>query len=285
VTNPCVHCNENESDFDTYLCKKCAEDFQVTPQTTRDFYGFLARTGRSYLTSYLSRPDQEQGKPHDYIFAAPAASFHHARRFNFFTRMAELVRGVPGDIVECGVEHGQTLLYWLSIAFDELTPRNVWGFDSFAGPETVGEKDKNSNGDIYPPLPNVYARATEGFINLLNAYGLPRIWTNSHLVVIPGFFSETLKDYRGEKIAILHLDANYYDSYKTCMEMLWPKVARGGVVIFDEYQNQNDTLHFAGAKRAIDEYMETLKDDGTTITRDKMYGKFYCIKGGIQWRI
>ena len=281
MINPCVHCDENESDFDTYLCKKCAEDFQVTPQTTRDFYGFLARTGRSYLTSYLSRPDQEQDKPHDYIFAAPAASFHHARRFNFFTRMAELVRGIPGDIVECGVEHGQTLLYWLSIAFDELTPRNVWGFDSFAGPETVGEKDKNANGDIYPPLPNVYARATEGFINLLNAYGLPRIWTNSHLVVVPGFFSETLKDYKGE-IAILHLDCNYYESYLCALTELYPKVARGGVIIFDEYSNTLDRLHFRGAQKAIDEYMAVT---GDVMYRDKMYGKWYTIKGGIQWRI
>src|SRR3990167_8509518 len=281
MINFCVLCNENESDFDTYLCKKCAEGFQVTPQTTRDFYGFLARTGRSYLTSYLSRPDQEQDKPHDYIFAAPAASFHHARRFNFFTRMAELVRGIPGDIVECGVEHGQTLLYWLSIAFDELTPRNVWGFDSFAGPEAVGDKDKNNDGEMYPPRPNVYTRATEGFINLLNAYGLPRIWTNSHLVVVPGFFSETLKDYKGE-IAILHLDCNYYDSYLCALTELYPKVARGGVIIFDEYSNTLDRLHFGGAQKAIDEYMATA---GDVMYRDKMYGKWYTVKGGIRWEI
>jgi len=281
VTNLCVLCNENESDFDIYLCKKCAEDFQVTPQIARDFYGFLARTGKSYLTSYLSRPEQEQDKPHNYIFSAPAASFHHARRFNFFTRMAELVRGIPGDIVECGVEHGQTLLYWLSIAFDELTPRNVWGFDSFAGPESVGDKDKNSDGEMYPPRPNVYTKVTESFINLLNAYGLPRVWTNSHLVVVPGFFSETLKDYKGE-IAILHLDCNYYDSYLCALTELYPKVARGGVIIFDEYSNTLDRLHFGGAQKAIDEYMATA---GDVMYRDKMYGKWYTVKGGIRWEI
>lgn len=279
MTSLCVFCDKNEPDFDVYLCKECAASFQVGESTTRDFYGFLSRIGNSYLTSYLSEADHS--KPHNYIFSAPAASFHHARRFNFFCRMAELVRGIPGDIVECGVEHGQSLLYWLSIAFDELTPRSVWGFDSFSGPEAVTDKDKNIDGDMWPPRPNVYAKTMDGFVNLMNAYGLPRIWTNSHLVVMPGFFSKTLKDYSGE-IAILHLDVNYYDSYKTCLEQLFPRVSRGGVVIFDEYKNSSDSAHFAGAGRAIDEYLATT---GDVVLRDKMYGKWYCVKGGIGWEL
>ena len=277
MNSPCVLCGKHESDFDAYLCKECAKEFQVDSSNLRQFYGFLARTGKSYLSSYLATVT-DPTRPHNYIFSAPAASFHHARRFNFFGRMAELVRGVPGDIVECGVENGQSLMYWLSIAFDELTPRNVWGFDSFTGPEKLGMPDANADGDVSTPKPTAYTHSVECFINALNGYGLPALWTNSHMVVTPGFFSETLKNYRGEKIAILHLDCNYYESYRVCLEELYPHVAEGGVIVFDEYSNSLDNLHFAGAKRAIDEYLATI-NDGTTIRRDKMYGKFYCIKG------
>src|SRR3990167_7826974 len=214
----CVLCNEREADFDQYLCGDCAKEFQVESSNVRLFYRFLATVGRSYLNSFVDATKTPEEK--SYIFSAPAVNFHNARRFNFFCRMAELVRGIPGDIVECGVEHGQSLLFWLSIAFDELTPRNVWGFDSFAGPESVTENDANMMNKIYEPKPGAYSdRTMVGFINALNGYGLPAIWTNSHLTVVPGFFSKTLTDYKGEQIAILHLDVNYYDSYRACLEM------------------------------------------------------------------
>src|SRR3990167_5648888 len=272
---PCVFCGEHESDFDAYLCKECAKEFQVDSSNLREFYGFLARTGKSYLSSYLATVT-DPTKPHNYIFSAPAASFHHAMRFNFFCRMAELVRGIPGDIVECGVEHGQSLMYWLSIAFDELTPRNVWGFDSFTGPEKLVLQDSNSDGDVSAPTPDAYtAKTTEAFIQSLNAYGLPALWTNSHLVISAGYFSKTLKDYTGEKIAVLHLDCNYYDSYRVCLEECYPRVADGGVVVLDEYSNSLDFLHFAGAKKAIDEYLALT---GDIVRRDKMYGKWYVVK-------
>ena len=96
------------------------------------------------------------------------------------------------------------------------------------------------------------------------------------MVVTPGFFSETLKDYKGEQVAILHLDVNFYDSYRVCLEEFYPRVANGGVVIFDEYGNSLDHQHFAGAKRAIDEY---LSGTGEIVRRDKMYGKWYVVKG------
>lgn len=278
MNNPCVLCGEHESDFDSYLCKECANEFQVNSSNLREFYGFLARTGKSYLFSYLEQDkNPDKTAPHSYFFSAPAVNFHHARRFSFFCRMAELVRNVPGDIVECGVEHGQSLLMWLSIAFDELTPRNVWGFDSFAGPEKLEMQDSNADGDVSVPKSGTYnTKTTEAFIRNLNAYGLPAIWTNSHLVLTPGFFSKTLGNYAGE-IAILHLDCNYYDSYKTCLEELYPRVANGGAIVFDEYSNSFDGLHFRGAKQAIDEYLSANTTD--VMMRDRMYGKFYTIKG------
>ena len=275
MSNLCVLCDEHEADFDQYLCGDCAKEFQADSSNVRLFYRFLATVGRSYLSSFVAgtKTPEEQS----YIFSAPAVNFHNARRFNFFCRIAELVRGIPGDIVECGVEHGQSLLFWLSIAFDELTPRNVWGFDSFVGPESVTENDANAVGDVWRPKVGSYSdKTTQNFINALNAYGLPAIWTNSHLTIVPGFFSKTLNDYKGERIAILHLDCNYYDSYRACLETLWPKVVQGGVVVFDEYSGTNDLLHFNGAKKAIDEWNSEVGRQ--TILRDKMYGKWYLVK-------
>ena len=153
----------------------------------------------------------------------------------------------------------------------------MWGFDSFTGPEKLGMPDANADGGVSAPKPTAYAHTIECFINSLNGYGLPALWTNSHMVITSGFFSETLKNYSGEKIAILHLDVNYFESYRVCLEELYPHVASGGVIIFDEYANSLDHLHFSGAKRAVDEY---LSGTGDVVRRDKMYGKWFTIKSG-----
>lgn len=62
-----------------------------------------------------------------------------------------------------------------------------------------------------------------------------------------------------------------YQSYKTCLEHLFPKVVSGGIVLFDEY----DTPNWPGAKKAIDEYFK-----GTSYRpqKDAESGKYFLIK-------
>jgi hypothetical protein len=62
-------------------------------------------------------------------------------------------------------------------------------------------------------------------------------------------FDATLPKYEG-RIALLHLDCDLYESYKTALTHLYEKVAPGGVVMFDEY----DDSRWPGAKIAIDEF-------------------------------
>ena len=53
------------------------------------------------------------------------------------------------------------------------------------------------------------------------------------------------------KIALLHLDVDLYQSYKDCLTHLFPKVASGGVILFDERESET----YPGGKKAIDEFM------------------------------
>lgn len=57
--------------------------------------------------------------------------------------------------------------------------------------------------------------------------------------------------YDGGAIALLHLDVDLYESYKTALDWLWPFVSPGGIVTFDEYRSEA----FPGATRAIDEFL------------------------------
>ena len=93
--------------------------------------------------------------------------------------------------------------------------------------------------------------------------------------LVKGFFEESLLKYTGKQIALLHLDADLYESYKTSLELLYTKIPKGGVVAFDEYMGTFEHINFPGAKKAIDEFFGGRNYE---IIRDQAFGKYYVIK-------
>jgi len=53
-----------------------------------------------------------------------------------------------------------------------------------------------------------------------------------------------------EKISVLRLDTDWYESTKAELEVLYPRLSIGGVLILDDYG------HWAGSKKAVDEYFQ-----------------------------
>lgn len=94
------------------------------------------------------------------------------------------------------------------------------------------------------------------------------------IVLRKGLFSDTLPGFQGGPIALLHIDADLYESYKTCLEVFWDRMAVSGVVVFDEYHRPN---RWPGAKAAVDEFQAQHKDD-MRLCEDPGTGRFYAIK-------
>ena len=70
---------------------------------------------------------------------------------------------------------------------------------------------------------------------------------------IKGDVCETLKSPQNipEKISVLRLDTDWYESTKAELEELYPKLSNGGVLIIDDYG------HWQGARKAVDEYFSS----------------------------
>ena len=98
------------------------------------------------------------------------------------------------------------------------------------------------NGWCYTPLEKVQER--------LNSTGYPS--KNLHYVI--GDVMETLKDTNTipEKIAILRLDTDWYESSKFELEQMYDNVVIGGVIIFDDY------YQWHGQRRATDDFFNKL---------------------------
>ena len=162
--------------------------------------------------------------------------------------------GIEGDVVECGVWRGgsmQAVARTLLDAGD--TSRDLHLFDTYEGMPPASEKDVRHDGrpaaDLLASLPKTsktWAVASlddvrEGFASV--GYPAERV----HFV--KGLVEETVPEHAPERISILRLDTDWYESTRHELEHLYPRLVSGGVLILDDYG------WWEGARQAVDEFL------------------------------
>ncbi|MCC1480603.1 TylF/MycF family methyltransferase [Roseibaca sp. Y0-43] len=175
------------------------------------------------------------------------------RMANLRARCSDAIeRGIPGDFIETGVWRGGACIYMRAIlkAYGD-TERKVWVADSFAGlppPDTsVHSYDK---GDRHYKVP-VLAVSLEEVQNNFRVYGL----LDDQVQFLKGWFSETLPTAPIDKLAVLRLDGDMYDSTMDAMKALYHKVSIGGTVIVDDYHA------VPACRKAVHDFLETHAPD------------------------
>lgn len=164
---------------------------------------------------------------------------------------------IQGDIVECGVWKGGSMM---AVAETLLragdSSRNLYLFDTFEGMPPPTKNDVDLAGMPAEKLlkrsdkekdESVWCRATLDVVKeALGSTGYP----SDKVHFIKGMVEETIPQYVPEKIALLRLDTDWYESTKHEMMHLFPRLSKGGVLIIDDYG------HWQGARKAVDEYLE-----------------------------
>ena len=193
-------------------------------------------------------------------------------RLLYFERLLDLVRGKQGDIVECGVASGRSLIILARLARERGATARIWGFDSFVGLPSPSSEDSGSP-KILVRKGKFGAKTEHVVLANLRLVGLDEDYIENQVVLVKGLFSQTLPEYNGSAIILLHIDAVLHDSYKTALENLWPRVTVGGVVALDEYHQPN----FPGVTKAVDEYFRH-HPGSVTIRKDTIINRYYGIK-------
>ena len=171
-----------------------------------------------------------------------------------------LERNIEGDFIECGVWRGGNALLAASIFKFYGSDKKVYLFDTFEGMTTPTQDDKAvGTGELaivqfnkhQGKLHNEWCYASlEDVKNNFDKAGL----LSSNILFIKGDVLKTLE--RDEnlpaKISVLRLDTDWYESTKKELEVLYPRLSRGGVLIIDDYGQ------WAGSKKATDEYFENV---------------------------
>lgn len=179
-------------------------------------------------------------------------------------RISSLVQGVeyvvrnriPGDMVECGVWRGGSMMAVARTLIRlRSTDRQLFLFDTFEGMPPATDVDRDPSGKLASDLmaasdqqtSTIWARAQlEEVTRNVHSIGYPA--GNIHFV--RGKVEDTIPGNAPDKIALLRLDTDWYESTRHELIHLFPRLAVGGVLIIDDYG------HWAGARKAVDEYIE-----------------------------
>ena len=176
-----------------------------------------------------------------------------------------------GDIVECGVwKGGSAALMAKANLLSGNKTRTIHLFDSFTD---ICEPCEEKDGGRAIMEAKEFSQPEElqgklvpltGFYDKFGGHGtIPDCkklicgtmeYDEKKVIFHKGWFQDTIprisKDI--DKISILHLDADWYESTKICLDHLYEKVEKGGFVIFDDYGT------YEGCKKAVDEFMHSL---------------------------
>jgi O-methyltransferase len=140
--------------------------------------------------------------------------------------------GVPGDMIETGVwRGGATILMRAVLKAYGVSDRVVWAADSFEGlPHPDPERFPVDEGDRHWKLDELAVSLDEVKANFAR-YGL----LDEQVRFLVGWFRDTLPHAPIDRLALLRLDGDMYESTIIALESLYPKLSVGGYVIVDDY--------------------------------------------------
>lgn len=162
---------------------------------------------------------------------------------------------IRGDIVECGVWRGGSIMAVLrTLQLLEDTERNIWLFDTFSGMSSPTARDVDHAGKTANELlraedpgdaGSVWCRSSLAEVRRnVASCGYPA----GQLRYVVGPVEQTLHQEIPERIALLRLDTDWYESTQVELRQLFPRLTAGGVLLIDDYG------HWQGCRRAVDEY-------------------------------
>ncbi len=150
---------------------------------------------------------------------------------------------VPGDIVECGSARGGSAAL-MALTLRRLgSQRKLWLFDTFEGLPAPSSQDPDFE------LADLFTGSCVGTLDEVQDL-FYRLNIADDATFVKGLFQETLPVTSIQQIAVLHIDGDWYESVRVCLNCLYDKVVDGGVIQLDDYG------YWKGARKAVDEFLD-----------------------------
>jgi O-methyltransferase len=185
-------------------------------------------------------------------------------RLNHLHQCLETVvrEAIPGDFIETGVwKGGGTIFMRGFLAAHGIADRNVWVADSFEGippPSLAQDQGYDMSKAVQPHT----AVSLEDVMALFERYDL----LDDQVRFLKGWFADTLPTAPIERLAIMRLDGDLYESTRDALSALYDRLSPGGFVIIDDFVSlppcEEAVLEFRSQRNIT---AELLPIDGTAM--------------------
>lgn len=221
--------------------------------------GTLASAG---LEVHRKKPDVPKDMDTKFVptweLAKPFTMTPVTRGYALFSAINHIVDSkISGCVIECGVWRGGSSMVAARTLLDRGETRDFYLFDTYAGMSEPTEHDVRSTGEVaagkWSELQTddvnqwCYASVDDVKANMART-GYP----DDKIQYVVGKVEDTLPKTTIGDIAILRLDTDWYESTRVELELLYPKLVSGGVLILDDYGVWD------GARKAVDDYFDAL---------------------------
>lgn len=143
-----------------------------------------------------------------------------------------LREGTEGDLIETGVWRGGACIFMRAVlAAYGVQDRKVFVADSFQGLPKSNLAQYPADTDDLAQLNWILAVPQAEVAENFQKYGL----LDEHVVFLKGWFKDTLPQAPIEKLSLLRLDGDLYESTMDALTHLYPKLSPGGFCVIDDY--------------------------------------------------
>ncbi len=212
------------------------EDVPIQTEAYKGFFKGMAKS----IFGLEDPPEGEYAKfhrgirEHGWDWPSRAFTMTGMKRLRNFRHLIERViaDGIPGDIIETGVwRGGSTIMARAVLAAFDVKDRKVIVADSFEGLPPPNEAafpwDRGSVLHTFEELAVSLEQVQENFrkFDLLD----------DQVVFLKGWFRDTMLRVPSEKLAVIRLDGDMYESTIDPLKHLYDRLSVGGWVIVDDY--------------------------------------------------
>lgn len=157
---------------------------------------------------------------------------------------------IEGGIVECGVWRGGSMMVVAQVLkMMGACDRDLYLFDTYQGMTSPGEIDRHWSGrSMLEEAPSHGSTWSYAPIDDVRRNLQSTEYPEELIHYVVGAVEDTLPQQVPEKLAIVRLDTDWYQSTKHELIHLFPRLSSGGILIIDDYG------HYSGARKAVDEY-------------------------------
>lgn len=184
----------------------------------------------------------------------------------------EQTRYLPGDIAEFGIYRGATLASVALYLKERRIDKTIYAFDSFKGFPQFHPCDSPDQFDRLLEQGKItedHYQKAKGRLAKINELGhlSPNKFSDVSkdmvikllkdievfdvvkIKIFEGFFADTLHNLTTQ-LCLAFLDCDLYESYLTCLAIIYPLMVEGGIILLDEYYS----LKYPGPRVAVDEF-------------------------------